>query len=366
MDGFDHYYLTNDVGFTGGAAATGQKWDTVSGGQMHPKFSSGRFGSGTLSMAMQLTATLGQSYIQKLVTTERDEMIVGLAFLPKTGRADLTRVHFRLDDGTNVKMELNMATNIVTVVVNDVTTVATSAVVLVAGSWQYMEFRVKIHSTLGEVEVRRGEAVIISTTGLNTGTTGVLVSSLRVECNNNAQGDLMDDLYLLDTTGATNNDFLGEVRVDLLEPKAAGGNEDFTLFTDGQASYDVDFNWQAVKNSGDITIGRDHNYVESGLVGARDDYTMKTLSDVGVTPITIQGVQVVNNTKKTATGVIRFRDEMTIADTQYDNGADVTATTGDYTMSTFIRDTDPSDGLAWTEGKVAAVGSGFTITFKET
>ena len=56
---------------------------------------------------------------------------------------------------------------------------------------------------------------------------------------------------------------------------------------------------------------------------------------------------------------------MVIAGTRYDSGTEVTATAGDYSMSTYIRDTDPSDSAAWTASKVAAVGSGFSITFRE-
>ena len=72
-----------------------------------------------------------------------------------------------------------------------------------------------------------------------------------------------------------------------------------------------------------------------------------------------------NNVKKTDAGTLRYLDSMTIGGLQFDNAVDVTATSGDYRMSTYIRDTDPSDSGAWTEAKIAAVGSSLTITFRE-
>ncbi|MEE8208725.1 MAG: hypothetical protein V3T88_07240 [Nitrosomonadaceae bacterium] len=363
IDGFDHYFLTNDVGFTGGAPCMAQKWDSgLLNGSIHPDITKGRFALGALTME----ATGGQGHIQKNTTTDRDEMVVGFAFLPHATRTDVTRIHFRLDDGTNVKMELNMATRIASAIVNDVTTVASSSAVLNAGVWNYLEFKVKIHSSLGTVEIRQSGVNIASATGLNTGTTGVLINGLRLEANDNAQADFIDDLYWLDITGSDNTDFLGDVRVDVLYPNANGNNNDFTLFDDGTQNYSpITVNFDAVRNEADFTLGRDHNYVESGLIGASEDYDNHSLADIGVTPSTIFGVQVVNNTKKTDTGVLRYKDEMVIAGTPFDNGSEVTATAGDYSMSRFIRDTDPSDDAAWTESKVAAVGSGFTITFRE-
>lgn len=364
IDGFDHYFTTNDVGFTGNQAATLQKWDSAFFGEMSPKSSTGRFSG----KAMQVRGSGGSGWIQKNVKFAKDEMVVGFAFLPKTGGTHTTRMGFRLSDANNVKMELQMATGAVSVIVNDVTTVATApSSTLVAGVWQYMELKVKIHSTLGTVEVRRGSVAIASASAINTGTTGVTITSIRLEATDNLQLDHVDDLYLLDVTGTSNNDFLGDVRVDTLYPKADNNNNDFTLFDDGTQSYSpITENFVAVQNKGDVTIGRDHNYVESGSVGASEDYNMDDLADLSLTPTTILGVQVVNNAKKTDTGAISYQDEMVIAGTAFNDGSTVVSTGGDYHMSTFISDTDPSDSATWTAAKVDAVGSGFSITFKET
>jgi hypothetical protein len=109
----------------------------------------------------------------------------------------------------------------------------------------------------------------------------------------------------------------------------------------------------------------DTDFVESGQLGSAEDYAQKTFADVGLSPGTIFGVQTVNAAKKTDAGRLDYKDEMVIAGVRYDNGVENVSTSGIYKMTEYIRDTDPSDDATWTEAKVAAVGSGFTITFRE-
>lgn len=366
MDGFGHYYLSNDVGFTGGSAALGQKWDSsFFGGEMYPSIiaGEGRFEAG----ALRIRASGGQSWVQKNAPTAVDEMIVGFAFFPRATTFHTTLVRFNYSDAGSALLTLDMTTGTASVTTSGGATATSAAALLNSGAWQYIEFRIKVHATAGEIEVKLNETTIATSTAVDTGTTGVLISSLRLESTNNLQLDFIDDLYLLDTTGATNNTFLGDSRIAVLHPNGNGAVNNFTLFDDLTQSYSpITTNSDAVRNEGDRTIGRDHNYVESGLIGAREEYDNESMFNAGAIAVSaVHGVQVVNNTKKTATGTLKYRDEMTIAGVNFDKGTDQTANTGDYQMSLFIRDTDPSDSAAWTEAKVNAVGSGFVITERE-
>lgn len=362
IDGFCHYFLTNDVGFQGGTAATGQKWDSSAfAGEMYPQIDAGRF-SGN---AMRIRGSGGSGSITKNVTTPKDEMIVGVAWKPG-GTGHTAQIIFRDDNASSVSTTLSLIAstgNASVVSTNGFVNEVTGAPVLQSGVWQYLEFRLKVHATLGEIEVKLNEVVILTATGLNTGATGDLIDNLVLAATNDSQLDHMDDLYLLDKTGSSNNDFLGGCRIDTLHTVGNGGTNDFTLFDDGaQTDYDILTNSAAVRNEGVLTIGRDHNYVESGIVGASEDYD----NDLFVTASgVIFGVQVVNNARSTSTGVLTYKDEMVIAGTPFDNGSTVIAANGDYSMSTFIRDTDPSDDATWTAAKVNAVGSGFTIVTRE-
>ncbi len=230
--------------------------------------------------------------------------------------------------------------------------VASALGALTAGVWSYIEIRIKSHGTLGEMELKVNGVAAASATGTNT--SGAAIEEFVVDLHITGDNCWIDDLYVLNTEGATNNTFLGDVRVTALRPKAAGSS---TTFTPTEAT-----GWQST----DETLhDGDTSYVEGGQINAAEDYTNFEFTDIGLAPGTIYGAQVVNATKKTDAGRLDYKDEMVIAGTRYDNGTDVVATSGEYKMTTFIRDTDPSDDATWTESKIAAVGSGFTITFRE-
>lgn len=353
IDGFDHYFVSNDAGFLGNQAATLQKWDAAFLGQMSPENATGRFGGN----AMAVTGSGGEGWIQKNLPTPRDEMIVGFAFKSQT--AHQAEMRFGLVSGGWIEIQLDFAGGVINAVNDDASVSVVSANILSENVWAYIEFKVKVHATAGTVEVRKNTTPVITLASHDTGTTGDTITNIRLRATSNLQTAHADDLYVADTTGAVNNDFLGDCRVDLLYTNEDGATNDFTLTSDDISHV---ANWQTVAKAPDITRDRDHHYVESGLIGAREDYGNDTYTE---NPTTIHGVQVVNNARKTSTGVLKYRDEMTIAGVQYDKGTDQTASTGDYHMSTFIRDTDPSDGLVWTTAKVNTVGSGFVITVRE-
>ncbi len=360
IDGFDHYFLTNDDGFQGGAAATGQKWDgNFFNGEMYPGTDKGRFGGS----ALRIRSSAGSASISKNIITPRDEFIVGFAYKPESVSVYTTEIAFTMSSGNKTTLKLRPSTGMVVVDTQfTANAVSSAAGVITTNVWHYIEFRIKEHSTLGEVEVKVNEVTVATLTGINTGADGGLMTLLTIASTNNLQIDHIDDLYLLDRTGADNNNFLGGCRIDTLHTVGNGGTNDFTLFEDGeQPEYDILSNFSAVRNEGLTTIGRDHNYVESGIVGASEDYNNNTFTQLG----NIFGVQVVNNSRSTSTGELTYKDEMVIAGTAYDNGSPVIAVNGDYHMSTFIRDTDPSDDASWTTEKVNAVGSGFTIVTRE-
>ena len=358
IDGFDHYYISNDVGFQGGAAAMEQKWDTTSfAGEMRPSQVDGRFGGG----ALRIKGSSGGGLVRKNVDTNRDEMIVGFAFKPASAQVFSTIVKFNMSDGGFVQCALTMASSTIQVA-SDTGISDTSAAVLTSGSWQYIEFRVKVGATGGEVEVRRNTTVITNLTSQNTGEDGVTIASMELIAGDNNQLDFVDDLYWLDMTGTTNNDFLGDCRVSVLHAKGDGATNDFSLTSDTPADT---LNFQAIVDDDGLWSDRDHSYVESGLIGAREIYDTKNFSDLGIVPTAVFGVQVVNNCKRTATGILKYKDELTIAGTQYDNGVEITTGTGDYHMSRFITDVDPSDSAAWTAAKVEAISGGIVITERQ-
>lgn len=100
--------------------------------------------------------------------------------------------------------------------------------------WSYVEWRVTIHPSAGAFEVRVDGEVWLSATGQNTRATAIsLVDSLVLGASYYPGGGGTvvdtDDLYICDTTGSANTDFLGDVRVQTLRPSASGASGDFAL-----------------------------------------------------------------------------------------------------------------------------------------
>lgn len=88
----------------------------------------------------------------------------------------------------------------------------------------YVEVKFVIHDTAGSVEVRVDGTTVLNLTNQDTRNgTPTTANTLRF-------GPFMyiDDLYILDTTGSTNNDFLGDVKVVAVLPDSDGTHTDFT------------------------------------------------------------------------------------------------------------------------------------------
>ncbi len=337
VDGFDHYDVTLE------------KWDAQRGGAQVANIvqSEGRFTPGALEIG-------GNSLDGDLVKfiPDASEYIVGFAM--KFPVDCLFALELRTVSGGALVGKLTCNAPDITLQDAAGTTQVTALSAVTAGIWQFIEFRCKQSPTLGELEVRVGGVLKGSATGLNTGST--VISEVDWDSSPTSADCFVDDMYVLDTTGsAPQNTFLGDTRVTVLRPKANGTNNNFT--PTGAAS-----NFEAV----DETLSdQDATFVEAGQLGAKEDYDNQAFTDLGLAPGTIFAVQVVNSTKKTDAGRLDYRDQMIVAGATFDSGTDVVSTSGAYKMTTFVRDTDPSDDAAWTEAKVAAVGSGLEITFRE-
>lgn len=338
IDGFDHYDNQLD------------KWDseTASNDAGSITQSRGRFTPGALALGAT-PPSIGGFLRKKL--PDSTEAIVGFALFAISG--GFFNVVLRNQSGgivgsmtlSHPDIQLKNAAG---------TVVATASAVLTAATWQFLELRVKQSATIGELEVRVGSVTEASATNQNTGTNAI--NELEIDNAFQADDKFIDDLYILDTTGAApQNTFIGDSRITVLRGKANGNNNQFT--PTGSAT-----NFGAINETlqdGDAT------FVEAGQIGAKEDYNQDDFVDLGISPGTIFAVQTVNTAKKTDAGQLKYKDQMVIGGVAFDNGTEVTATSVNYKMTTFVRDTDPSDDAAWTESKVAATGSGFEITFRE-
>lgn len=201
--------------------------------------------------------------------------------------------------------------------------------------WTYIEVKVKIHDTTGTVEVRVNGAVDLSLTGQDTrnaGTAG-LIDDIRL-FNVYGQAIDVDDIVVMDTSGSTMNDFIGDIKIECILP---GGNGNSSQFVGSDA--DSTNNFQLVD---DNPPNDDTDYVQSSTVGQKDTYAYGNLA----TPSgTVYGVQVSSRVRKDDAGARKFVSVARLSSTEEDS-AEYTLTTS-YQYFAEVRPTKPGGG-AWT------------------
>jgi hypothetical protein len=135
--------------------------------------------------------------------------------------------------------------------------------------WMYLECKFTISDTVGLAEVRK-DGVVVSTFSGDTKNAGTLVSvdTIRLDSSTNNTGiDIyIDDLYVLNTSGSKNNDYLGDVRALTTLPSGTGASTQWTP--------SVGNNWD---NVNDVPLDVS-TYNASATAGQRDTYDMPALT----------------------------------------------------------------------------------------
>lgn len=216
-----------------------------------------------------------------------------------------------------------------------------------ASGFFYIEVRLKCHDTLGEVEVRVNGVTEILVTGADTrnGGTDVVNTPTWVCSAGLAVTFCFDDLYICDTTGTENNDFLGDIKVETVRPTGAGNS---TQFTPSAGS-----NWQ---NVDEATYDSDTTYNASSTAGHKDTFAMANLSTVAGT---VKGVQVVNVWRKDDAGTRTAKSVVRVGSTDYE-GAEV-ALGSSYSVGREVIELNPATGLPWTIADVNALEAGYKV-----
>ena len=343
IDGFDHYFEIRE------------KW-LVSGSLDNPDFVTGRFGEG---QSIRKQFQNAQQSIRQVFDSQT-EVFFGIAFKAPGFPATFAESQFRFEDSNSlvicdVRLETN-GTLTITAGGQSVTTAAP----LTNTQFHYIEVHYTAKNSGGIAELKVDEVVVATITGdTTTGLEDDITTFGFMDDGTNSPRYLYDDLYILNASGSENNDYLGDVRITTLYPSANGNRNEWTssdpLLANHETVDDLLLN--------DTPPG---DFVETGLVGAAEDYTQETFAERAIAPGQIFGVQVANATFRTATANITFKNEMVVAGVRFSDDVEYTPGNSDFFIETFVRDTDPSDSATWTEAKVAAAGSGLIITSKVT
>jgi len=227
---------------------------------------------------------------------------------------------------------------------------ATRNGVVQLGVWYYIEAKIVIHDSAG--------SVIIHVNGVNEPTTANDCSSgqdtlASGTVENAVLGHMgsswnssIDDVYMLDTSGSVNNDFLGDVRVDAHYPVTPDGtNHDWTPST-GSDNYAVV----------DDPTANTTDYNSTNTLNATDTFNLNHLKSVGGT---IKAVQALIYHARADAGPSSALAPVMISDVTTDVGATVASSAGSYIYTRKVYDQDPHGPAAWDETAFNALEVGY-------
>ena len=326
-DGFDHY-ATADIPL---------KWNDNASG-----FSS--IGAGGRNSNAVLLSGGGGGYTKRTCpNASGDTVIVGFAYKPTNLGWDRL---FRIDtlNAINAFM-LVQSTGRLNVVFPGGTMMSTTAP-LILNTWVYLELKVVI-ANAGSATLRANGEVIGTFSGdTQAGATATWDQVGFGQSGVGEAGGYIDDFYVCDGTGATNNDFLGDIRVQSILPSGAGNTTQMTPSA-GSNYACVD---EAAPNG-------DTDYVSETTAGEKDTYAFGNLTS---TSGTIKGVQVLINARKDDAGSRSIAPVYRPVSTDYD-GTTVSVSDS-YAYLREITEVSPATSAAWTIAEIN--GAEFGVTLK--
>ncbi len=215
--------------------------------------------------------------------------------------------------------------------------------------WHYIQIKYKPNGTAGLIEVVDGTGTLLyRAAGNTTNEADNDVATIQIMgVATNARGYRVDDLYVLNTSGSNNNDYLGDVRVTPFAMRSA----------------------LAQQSTGNVTqineaIMDTTSFNTIGVIGAFDNYEVEGFICHGFTPTSVKGIQYNIGAAKDNSGNIKYQHSTN----SIDSGVDVVAQTfagGNFSIDSITYDTDPADSLVWTEAKIEALEVGFKLTVRE-
>ena len=219
-------------------------------------------------------------------------------------------------------------------------------------TWRYIEIKFTIDGSSGSVEIRSNGNTVLNLTSQDTQNT-VNAYINKVHLNGSYSGLQMnyDDMYWCDITGdAPHNDFLGDVRIDVLRPDGEGNYK-----TNFAGSPDVSSNLNVDESPGPDD---DTTYNYGSDVADKDTYTLDALPAPSLT--TIYGVKSQITVRKTDAGAREVK-VLTRAGTT-DALGDTVSLSDTYTTHAKIYEDNPDDSAAWEDADVNAMEVGVEIT----
>lgn len=222
-------------------------------------------------------------------------------------------------------------------ILRGVTEIETGTTDLEFATWYYIEFKVVIDPSAGSYEVRINESLEMSDTGVNTAESGSANADVFHLRTNFSQS--IDDWYICDTSGSTNNDFLGDCQIEGIFPNGAG---DKTQWSANPASN----NYQRVDDPKNAYSTVDYVYDDTAAQGDLYEF-----GDPGAITGSILGIGIINFAALDSAGsrVVRNIFKTDGSGTEYDLTGSFTVASTDPAGFVQIEEVNPDTAIAWTE-----------------
>lgn len=329
IDGFTHY-ATNDLS---------KKWDDAY--TLWSRFTIGSPGRRTNTKHLTLWNNAA-NYVQKGLVIGEDIVIVGFASYIPEGCYNHGgfRIGNILGDQCTVRVESDGSITVRRGSYTGAILGQSNAGVLTTNKWYYIEFKIKVHNSAGTYEVRVNGVPVTNGSGVDTqfqASDGITFFRLHGYYSVTYLHRITD-LYIADTAGGKNNDFLGDCRVDVIMPSGDGNYSEWDVLV-GPSNY------QDVDDPGDIDD--DATYVYTGVGAEKDSYAFENLATIGKPILAVQSCLC---TKKDDAGNRRIKHLARISAANYLSGKQ---TIGDnYVVKRKIWEDSPATASAWTESEI--------------
>jgi len=218
----------------------------------------------------------------------------------------------------------------------------------------YVEMKVYSHATAGTIDVRINNCPVLSLTSVNTIAGGKATARGGIGATNQIQYGrylMVDDYYVADGTGNTNNDFLGPVRIQTVWPVS----DDTVQFTaTGNANYSTHYQ-QVIRGERDEAT----DYVMENTVNSIDQFDSSSNADPGgygwdaINGVAIWGA--VGYTTNTANYSYRLTSNGSTTESAVATAPSSTS------LTTFIVEEDPSTNAAFTESALGSLITGIKV-----
>lgn len=225
----------------------------------------------------------------------------------------------------------------------------TSSSGISAGVETYIEFKVIIDNTIGEVSIRIAASSVLSLTGQDTQVTANAFASVITLGEDSGAVVLqidIDDLVIMDGVGALNSNFLGDVRVEALFPNGVGNYAQWTPQGSG-------INYQNVDETPDDD---DTTYNVEGTTGDKDSFAFQNVS---ISSGTIKALVTHMMARKDDAGVRQIRRFARIGGTDY-AGSSVTVASS-YSYHSEVLETNPATASLFTIAEANAAEFGVEV-----